>query len=90
MKRYNVICIGYKEPDIEKIRELVKFEDSWLEQEKAGRKILIHPGICIRETENYNRSVLAKLGKYNEYNLDAAELGTKYDFNARFEYKIAI
>ena len=92
MKRYKVVCIGYKNPDVEKVKELVAFEDFWLESRKLGRRILIHPGVCIRETENYNEGVLNELEKkkYNEYNLSGHDLGTIYDFNARHEFNITI
>ena len=92
MKRFKVVCIGYENPSKEKIEELLKFEESWLEREKLGRKILIHPGVCIKETDVYNQSVLDDLAKnkYAEYNLSGADLDTKYNFNARFDYSIVI
>ena len=92
MKRFKVVCIGYEKPSKEKIEELLKFEESWLERENLGRKILIHPGVCIKETYVYNQSVLDDLAKnkYAEYNLSGADLDTKYNFNARFDYSIAI
>ena len=58
MKRFKVICIGYKEPSKEKIKDLLKFEENYLGNK---RKVCIHPGVCITETENYNKSVLDKL-----------------------------
>ena len=69
MKRFKVICIGYKEPSKEKIKDLLKFEENYLGNK---RKVCIHPGVCITETENYNKSVLDELETqgYEEYNLD--------------------
>ena len=31
MKRFKVVCIGYEKPSKEKIKELLRFEESWLE-----------------------------------------------------------
>ena len=92
MKRFKVVCIGYENPSREKIEELLKFEESWLERENFGRKILIHPGVCINETDVYNQTVLDDLvkKKYAEYNLSGSDLDTKYNFNSRFEYNITI
>ena len=44
MKRFKVICIGYKEPSKEKIKDLLKFEENYLGNK---RKVCIHPGVCI-------------------------------------------
>ena len=30
MKRFKVVCIGYKEPSKEKIKDLLKFEENYL------------------------------------------------------------
>jgi hypothetical protein len=93
MKKYNVICIGYKNPSKNAIIKLLEIEKNWLENfENDSRKILIHPGICIKETDVYNSNVLNEYSrkKYTEYNLDASELETKYDFNALYEFKIAM
>lgn len=92
MKRFKVVCIGYENPSREKIEELLKFEESWLERENLGRKILIHPGVCIKETDVYNQTVLDNLvkKKYVEYNLSGSDLNTKYNFNSRFDYSITI
>ena len=92
MKRYKVVCIGYKEPSIKKIQEFVEFEDSWLTMEKLGRRILVHPQIRIDDTENYNQKVLDELKAkhYNEYNIHPSDFDTTYDFNARFKYNITI
>lgn len=46
MKRFKVVCIGYKEPSKEKIKDFLKFEESYLGNK---RKVCIHPGICITE-----------------------------------------
>ena len=92
MKRFTVVCIGYKNPDIDKIRELLYSEELWLESQKLGRKIIIHPGICLKRTENYNPDILRfyEEKKYVEYNLSAADLNTKYNCNAKHEYKMCI
>lgn len=92
MKRFKVICIGYENPSKEKIEELLKFEESWIEREKLGRKILVHPGVCIKETDIYNQSVIDDLIKkrYVEYTISGADLDTKYNFNARYDYSILI
>ena len=89
MKRFKVICIGYKEPSKEKIKDLLEFEENYLGNK---RKVCIHPGVCIAETENYNKSVLDELETqgYEEYNLDGSDLDTKYDFNARHDFVITI
>ena len=89
MKRFKVVCIGYKEPSKEKIKDLLKFEENYLGNK---RKVCIHPGVCITETENYNESVLDELETqgYEEYNLDGSDLDTKYDFNARHDFVIRI
>ena len=92
MKRFKVICIGYEKPSKEKVQELLRFEECWLKRENLGQKILIHPGVCIKETDVYNKSVLDDLEKkkFVEYNLSSADLDTKYNFNARFDYNITI
>lgn len=92
MKRFKVVCIGYENPSREKIKELLRFEESWLERENLGRKILIYPGIGIGETDMYNQSVLddLKKKKYAVYYISVADLDTKYNLNARFDYNITI
>lgn len=94
MKCYTaVICLGYENPSREKVEELLKFEKEWLEREyPKNRKIVIHPGICIQETEVYNQSILDELERkdYIEYNLDARDLDTKYNFNSRCVFKISV
>ena len=39
MKRFKVVCIGYKELSKEKIKDLLKFEESYLGNK---RKVCIH------------------------------------------------
>ena len=86
MKRYNVICLGYKEPDKNKIKEFLEFE------KPENRNILLHPYCVLKFTDIINPSVIQELENsgYSVYYSDACELSTKYDYSSRKEYKINI
>lgn len=88
MKNYKVICIGYKTPSEEKIKELIEFEKEYCE----SGKVLITPYMALKYTEVFNPETIAKLENagYMYFWQDPHELESKYDGNARHEFDIKL
>lgn len=83
MERYNVLVVGYTFPDVNKIKELIIFEKSWLKREcKDNHKILIFAPAIMKETEIINNETYKKYKKgREEYNLAFSDLNCKPDEN---------
>lgn len=92
--KYNVLTMGYADPNPEKIKELLLFEESYLKRnysEKQQKNILIFSYVILHETEEINAATLAAARKSRiEYNLSFKELDTKPDNHAIHKFTIEI
>ena len=82
--KYNVLCMGYKDPKPEKIKDLLQFEESYLKREYPNenkrKNILIFSYVVLHETEEINPETLKKARKNRiEYNLSFSDLDTTPD-----------
>lgn len=93
--KYNVLCMGYKNPNPEKIKELLRFEESYLKREYPNenkrKNILIFSYVVLHETEEINPETLQKARKNRiEYNLNYNELDTAPDHHGVQKFFIEV
>lgn len=81
--KYKVLTMGYKDPNPEKIKQLLDFEASYIKREypeKLQSNILIFSYVILSETAEINADTIEKARKNRiEYNLNPADLETSYD-----------
>lgn len=93
--KYNVLCMGYENPNPDKIKKLLKFEESYLKKEypneKQRKNILIFSYVIMCESEKINKQTIAAARKNRiEYNLSFSDLETKPDNNGIQKFTIEV
>ena len=91
MAKYNVLCVGYKNPNPDKIRDFIKFEADYIAREHKNKKIFINRGAFLHFTEEINPDTLADFSKNRiEYNLDSFDLDTVADCHGVQNFTITL
>lgn len=91
---YDVLLMGYKNPDPFKIRELLQDEQSYIKAEypeKMQNKIFIFSYVILFQTEEINEKTVKKARRGRiEYNLNFKDLNTKADCHGVQRMKIEL
>ena len=92
--KYNVLCMGYKDPNPERIKEMLKDEETWIKREypeKMQNRIFIFSWIILHQTEEINEETVKKARKNRiEYNPDFKDLDTKADCHGVQRFTIEV
>ena len=92
MKKYDCLLIGYKDPNMELLKEFIRSEADYIEAEHNNHKLLFNPVMILRYTDEINPDKIKEWEKENrlEYQVSYSDLGTKADCHKVTRCKVTI